>query len=149
MMDGNEMKLQLNELMIVQLQALGALLQLLEEQHLYIVKNDVFSMEAVVEKIQSCNQQIAAMEIKRREITKDLLENKTFGKLIEELDDKELEKNFRNIRKMLEEVKLQKDTNDILIKQGLSFTNKMLMILNPDRQAKTYNGYGKISNSVR
>ncbi|QGU95053.1 flagellar protein FlgN [Clostridium bovifaecis] len=144
-MYNSQIKLQLNELMTLQLQALGTLLQLLEEQHLYIVKNDVFSMEAVVGKIQSCNQQVAAMEIKRREITKGLLEDKTFSKLIEELDDKELEKNFTNIRKMLEEVRIQKDTNEVLIKQGLSFTNRMLMILNPDRQAKTYNGYGKIT----
>ncbi|KYH30078.1 MULTISPECIES: flagellar protein FlgN [Clostridium] len=143
-MTNNEIKLQLKELMLLQLKVFGVLLNLLEEQHLYIVKNDVFNMEAVVEKIQKCNQQIASLELRRRDITKGLLENKTFGKLIEEMKDKELENSFKKIRGLLHEIQLQKDTNELLIKQGLSFTNRMLLILNPDRQAKTYNGYGKI-----
>ncbi|PRR75386.1 flagellar protein FlgN [Clostridium thermopalmarium] len=143
-MTNNEIKLQLKELMLLQLKVFGVLLNLLEEQHLYIVKNDVFNMEAVVEKIQKCNQQIASLELRRRDITKGLLENKTFGKLIEEMKDKELENSFKKIRGLLHEIQLQKDTNELLIKQGLSFTNRMLLTLNPDRQAKTYNGYGKI-----
>jgi len=143
-MTNNEIKLQLKELMLLQLKVFGVLLNLLEEQHLYIVKNDVFNMEAVVEKIQKCNQQIASLELRRRDITKGLLENKTFGKLIEEMKDKELENSFKKIRGLLHEIQLQKDTNELLIKQGLSFTNRMLLILSPDRQAKTYNGYGKI-----
>ncbi|MFU0823708.1 flagellar protein FlgN [Clostridium sp.] len=143
-MTNNEIKLQLKELMLLQLKVFGVLLNLLEEQHLYIVKNDVFNMEAIVEKIQKCNQQVASLELRRRDITKGLLENKTFGELIEEMNDKELENNFRKIRGLLNEIQLQKDTNELLIKQGLSFTNRMLLILNPDRQAKTYNGYGKM-----
>ena len=143
-MDREKLIPQLQALMDSQTAQVKELLQLLEEQHSYIVKNDVFNMEAMVEKIQLCNQQIANSELKRREITKGLLEGKTFGFLIEELKDEELENSLRNIRKLLEEVRLQKDTNELLIKQGLSFTNRMLIMLNPDRQAKTYNGYGKI-----
>jgi flagellar biosynthesis/type III secretory pathway chaperone len=143
-MTNNEIKLQLKELMLLQLKVFGVLLNLLEEQHLYIVKNDVFNMEAIVEKIQKCNQQVASLELRRRDITKGLLENKTFGELIEEMNDKELENSFKKIRGLLNEIQLQKDTNELLIKQGLSFTNRMLLILNPDRQAKTYNGYGKM-----
>ena len=143
-MDREKLIPQLQALMDSQTAQVKELLQLLEEQHSYIVKNDVFNMEAMVEKIQLCNQQIANSELKRREITKGLLEGKTFGFLIEELKDEELENSLRNLRMLLEEVRLQKDTNELLIKQGLSFTNKMLIMLNPDRQAKTYNGYGKI-----
>lgn len=143
-MNMDEFKKQLNQLMIIQTDTLSELLKLMEEQHSYIVKNDVFSMESMVEKIQTSNQKIANVELKRRELTKDMLKDKTFGKLIQQLNDKELENNFKNLRRLLEEIKLQKDTNELLIKQGLSFTNKMLMLLNPDRQAKTYNGYGKI-----
>ncbi|MGY0375115.1 flagellar protein FlgN [Clostridium sp. JNZ J1-5] len=139
-----EFKKQLNQLMIIQIDTLSELLKLMEEQHSYIVKNDVFNMESMVEKIQTSNQKIANAELKRRELTKDMLKDKTFGKLIQQLNDKELENNFKNLRRLLEEIRLQKDTNELLIKQGLSFTNKMLMLLNPDRQAKTYNGYGKI-----
>lgn len=143
-MNMDEFKKQLNQLMIIQIDTLSELLKLMEEQHSYIVKNDVFNMESIVEKIQTSNQKIANVELKRRELTKDMLKDKTFGKLIQQLNDKELENNFKNLRRLLEEIRLQKDTNELLIKQGLSFTNKMLMLLNPDRQAKTYNGYGKI-----
>ncbi|MCY6353957.1 flagellar protein FlgN [Clostridium sp. ZS2-4] len=135
---------QLKTIMLQQIETVKELLKVLEEQHEYVVKNDVFKMESCVEKIQECNKKNASIELKRRELTKDFLKDKTFSKLIEELNDKEIEKNFRNIRKVLEEVRLQKDTNDLLIKQGLAFTNKMLVLLNPDRQAKTYNAYGKV-----
>lgn len=143
-MDRENLIKQLQALMNSQIDQIKVLLELLEEQHRYIVKNDVFNMESMVEKIQVSNQQVANFELKRREITKGLLEDKTFGQLIENLMDDELDNRLRNLRKLLEEVKLQKDTNELLIKQGLSFTNKMLIMLNPDRQAKTYNGYGKI-----
>ncbi len=136
--------LQLKEIMKNQVVALKELLKILEEQHEYVVKNDVFKMEACVEKIQECNQKNASIELRRRQLTKDELKDKTFSKLIEEINDKELENIFRNIRSLLEEVRLQKDTNELLIKQGLAYTNKMLVLLNPDRQAKTYNAYGKV-----
>ncbi len=136
--------LQLKEIMKNQVAALKELLKILEEQHEYVVKNDVFKMEACVEKIQECNQKNASIELRRRQLTKDELKDKTFSKLIEEINDKELENIFRNIRSLLEEVRLQKDTNELLIKQGLAYTNKMLVLLNPDRQAKTYNAYGKV-----
>lgn len=143
-MDKEKLIQQLQALMNSQINQIRVLLELLEEQHEYIVKNDVFNMDAMVEKIQVCNQQVANFELKRREITRGLLEDKTFGQLIEDLTDDELDNTLRSLRKLLEEVRLQKDTNELLIKQGLSFTNKMLIMLNPDRQAKTYNGYGKI-----
>ncbi|MEL7597480.1 MAG: flagellar protein FlgN [Clostridiaceae bacterium] len=136
--------LQLKEIMKNQVAALKELLKILEEQHEYVVKNDIFKMEACVEKIQECNQKNASIELRRRQLTKDELKDKTFSKLIEEINDKELENIFRNIRSLLEEVRLQKDTNELLIKQGLAYTNKMLVLLNPDRQAKTYNAYGKV-----
>ncbi|MCY6959544.1 flagellar protein FlgN [Clostridium brassicae] len=135
---------QLKENMKKQSEALKGLLKGLEEQHEYIVKNDVFKMESCVEKIQKHNQNIANLELERRSILKEELKQKTMSGLIEEIDDKDLEKTFRDIQKLINEVKLQKDTNELLIRQGMVFTNKMLMILNPDRQAKTYNGYGKI-----
>ncbi|MCY6370426.1 flagellar protein FlgN [Clostridium ganghwense] len=143
-MNDREFRDQLNEIMVKQIESSKELLNILEEQHEYIVKNDAFNMDACVEKIQKCNQKIANIELKRRELTNDILQEKTFGKLIEEMDDKELEDNLRKTRKVLEEVRLQKDTNELLIKQGLAFTNKMLVLLNPDRQAKTYNAYGKV-----
>ncbi|KEH88700.1 flagellar biosynthesis protein FlgN [Clostridium novyi A str. 4540] len=124
--------------------ALNKLLLILEKQHEYIIKNDVFGMEAVVEDIQKSNQEVADLELKRRQFTNGLLEDKTLGKLIYELDNPKLIEVFRKVRNKLEEIRLQKDTNDLLIKQGISLNNRILAFLNPDRQAKTYNGYGKM-----
>ncbi|GAB6149150.1 MULTISPECIES: flagellar protein FlgN [Clostridium] len=124
--------------------ALNKLLLILEKQHEYIIKDDVFGMEAVVEDIQKSNQEVADLELKRRQFTNGLLEDKTLGKLIYELDNPKLIEVFRKVRNKLEEIRLQKDTNDLLIKQGISLNNRILAFLNPDRQAKTYNGYGKM-----
>lgn len=143
-MDNSKLVLSLKELMIKLQCALILLLKLLEEQHSYVVENDVFKMEAIVEKIEKCNQEIASIELKRREITKGLLVDKPFGKLIQDLGDNELKDMLRNLRRIINDVKIQKETNDLLLKQGLSFTNRMLTILNPDRQMKTYDGYGKM-----
>lgn len=132
------------EVMNNQLVALDELLHVLEKQHKYIIKDDVFGMEAVVEEIQGINQKVANIELQRRQYTNNLLDNKTLGQIIFELDNNELIDVFRKLRKKLEEIRLQKDTNDLLIKQGISLNNRILAFLNPDRQAKTYNGYGKI-----
>ena len=132
------------EVMKTQLLALDELLHVLEKQHEYIIKDDVFGMEAVVEEIQEINQKVANIELQRRRYTNNLLDNKTLGQIIFELDNEELINVFRNLRKKLEEIRLQKDTNDLLIKQGISLNNRILAFLNPDRQAKTYNGYGKM-----
>ncbi|KEI13070.1 flagellar biosynthesis protein FlgN [Clostridium novyi B str. ATCC 27606] len=139
-----EFQRQLLEVMTEQKVALNRLLNILEEQHKYIIKNDVFGMEAVVEKIQEENQNVANLELKRRNLTNGLLEDKTLGRLVYELDNDDLLNAFRSVRKILEEIRLQKDTNELLIKQGISLNNRILAFLNPDRQAKTYNGYGKM-----
>jgi len=130
----------LNEVMVQEMGALKALLLELENQHKCIVTGDIFGMEACVNKIKEANINIAHMEVQRRKIT----ENKAMGPIIEEAHDAELQRNFDKIKQLLHEGVLQKDTNELLIKQGLSFTNRMLNILNPVRESKTYNGYGKV-----
>jgi len=130
----------LNEVMINETSAIKNLLLELENQHKCIVTSDIFGMEACVGRIKEANKDIAHMEVQRRKIT----ENKAMGPIIEEAKDSELENNFYKIKQLLHEVVLQKDTNELLIRQGLSFTNRMLNVLNPAREAKTYNGYGKV-----
>lgn len=127
-----------------QIKALKELLSNLEYQHELIVKNDVFKLDACVEKIQKSNQNIANLELERRTFLKDELQEKTMSDLVKESGDYELQELFRSIRKVIFSLKTQKDTNEILIKQSLSYTNKMLTILNPNRKAKTYNSYGKM-----
>ena len=60
------------------------------------------------------------------------------------IEDEELENGYRRIQNLLNEMILQKDTNDLLIKQQLSFTNKLLNLINPKRDIQTYNSYGSI-----
>ncbi len=52
--------------------------------------------------------------------------------------DEELKAIYKEVTNLLEEIKLQKDSNDMLIKQAISLTTNMLNILNPDRTPKTY-----------
>ncbi|WP_027625843.1 flagellar protein FlgN [Clostridium lundense] len=131
---------ELNSIVVAEIKALEDLLQCLDRQHEYVAKNDVFKMEKIVEEINSCNKEIAKLEMERRKLTN----GESMGKIVDSLNDKELEENYRKARKLIEELKVQKETNEILIKQGLGYTNRMLQVLNPDRQPKTYGAYGKM-----
>jgi flagellar biosynthesis/type III secretory pathway chaperone len=121
--------------------ALQELLKLMEEQHHLLVKNDIFGLEAIIERIQLCNKSIAQIEVERRKLVKE----ESIIDIINSTDSEELDKSYRSIQKLLFEVTLQKDTNEMLIKQGLGFSSKMLNLINPDRNMKTYNSYGKVS----
>ncbi|MCY6483654.1 flagellar protein FlgN [Clostridium aestuarii] len=140
LINNQQFKTELEEVMKGQFKSLEQLLLVLEQQHEYIVKNDVFNMESCVKKVQECSKKVAKVELKRR----DLIQGQNMGKLIKKMNDKELDESFRELQMLLNEVKLQKDTNELLIKHGLSYVNKMLGVLNPDRQAKTYNSYGNM-----
>lgn len=143
-MNKDEIIYSLNKIICEEIIALDELLKLMEEQHLYVVKNDVFNMESIVEKIKLCNKKVASLELKRRTITKDFTQEKSLSQFLQELNNEELSGNLKKIKDILEELRLQKDTNEMLLKQGIGFVNNMLILLNPDRQAKTYNGYGKM-----
>ena len=56
----------------------------------------------------------------------------------------DLDNLYRSIKKLLDEMILQKDTNELLIKQQLSFTNKIISLINPKRDIPTYNSYGNL-----
>ena len=40
---------------------------------------------------------------------------------------------------------MQKDTNELLIRQQMGFNAQILNIINPRREIKTYNSYGNLS----
>ncbi|WP_026881225.1 flagellar protein FlgN [Clostridium akagii] len=134
------MKNQLKEVMQKELDALEDLLKMLDEQHSAYIKKDLFALESIVKKIENSNTNVATMEVERRE----LIGNKSMKVLIKEINDEELNGNFIEIKNILTKIGFQKDTNELLIKQGLIFTNKMLNIFRPSKNAKTYNNYGKI-----
>lgn len=131
---------ELNNIILGEIKAFEELLKVLDKQHEYIVKNNIFKMESIVDKIEETSKNIARYEMDRRKITK----GRPMTEIIREYRDEQLETNYRRARKLLEELNLQKDTNEMLLKQGIVYANKMLQIINPNREAKTYGAHGKM-----
>lgn len=119
---------------------LKELLILLDKQYKLIIAKDIFGMESIVEDIKQKNKDVAEIEVSRRR----LLGNQSIKEAILNSKDDELENVYRRIQSLLNEMILQKDTNDLLIKQQLSFTNKLLNLVNPKRDIPTYNSFGSI-----
>lgn len=134
------MVLELTNVINEQIDALNELLKKLDEQHKFIMDKDVFGLEGIVDEIQICNKQIAEVEVKRRKITG----SNSISQIVKESNSESLDNAFREINKVLRLVKLQKETNEVLIRQGLGFTNKLLDVLNPKKETNVYNSYGHI-----
>ncbi|MGL5085114.1 MAG: flagellar protein FlgN [Clostridium sp.] len=134
------MVFKLTEVIIKEESALSKLLGLLDEQFKLIMTKNVFGLEQMVEDIQSCNKEIAEFEVERRK----LIGAGSMKEIVKSLDNEKLDSEYRKIQKLLEAITLQKDTNELLLKQQISYTNKMLNIINPRREVKTYNSYGNM-----
>jgi flagellar biosynthesis/type III secretory pathway chaperone len=105
------------------------------------MKKDVFALEDIVEKIKLSNKEIAKQEVSRRQ----LVGNEKMQDVINKSNDKDLDLAYREIKKVIENVRLQKETNELLIKQQISFNAQILNVINPKREIKTYNSYGSLS----
>lgn len=134
------MKLELERTLKIQELKLKELLKLLDEQYKLILSKDIFGLEAIAEEIQIKNREVAQIEIERRK----LLGDKSIKEYILTSNNINLDDSYRSINKLLNEMILQKDTNELLIKQQLNFTNKLLNIINPKKEAAIYNSYGNI-----
>lgn len=119
---------------------LKELIELLQMQYEFIVNKNLFGLEDLVDKINECSKRVAEVELRRR----NLMGNSSLTHFVLEQNNEELKKAYENIKKTLDEVKVKKETNDILLKQRLSFNSRMLAILNPSREIKTYNSYGNL-----
>ena len=129
------------DIIINETNALEDLLALLQEQYLYIMKKDVFSIEEVIEKIKLSNQQIAQEEVNRRK----LVRNKPMREIINESKNEDLVDEYRKVKKIITLVKQQKETNELLIKQQIGFNTQILNLINPRRDVKTYTSMGNLS----
>lgn len=132
---------ELIKLMRVQEQELKHLLVLLEAQYKMIMDKDVFGLEGVVDKIGECSKHIAKQELERR----NLVGNNSMVQLVENSNNREIKTCYKNINNALKKVLLKKETNEILLKQNMIFNTKILNIINPNREIKTYNSYGNLS----
>lgn len=134
------MKEELKSILSKEKAMLKNLLEALDKQYAMIVKNDVFGLEAIVEDIQLSNKAVAEQEVKRRALT----QGNSMNEIINSYKDEELEELYKDIRVLLNELQLQKDSNELLLKQNISYTNQILNLINPNRGSKTYNSTGKI-----
>ena len=134
------MKEELNNIIVQESEALQELITLLEAQVKFTLEERIMDLEAILPKIESCNKKIAELEMARRGLTK----GEPMSKIVNDAKDSKLEENYRKIKLLVETAIVQKEFNMEQIKQGLHLTNKILNILNPDREVKTYNAYGKM-----
>ncbi|OPX45342.1 flagellar export chaperone FlgN [Clostridium thermobutyricum] len=105
--------MRIKEILNEELKSLNRLLGLLDKQFKLIMKKDIFGLEEIVDEIKLCNKG----EVERRKISN----GNSMRELIEKLDDMEADNIYREIKKTLHSLKLQKETNEMLIRQGLSF----------------------------
>lgn len=133
------MKEALESVMRNEYEALVEMLKVLEEQYELLVKRDAFALDSIVKKIEDISKKVALSEIERRKITG----KEKMSKIVSEAKDKNVTDIYEKIRGIMHEIKIQKDSNELLIKQGLVFTTQMLNTINPNRNVKTYNSYGK------
>ncbi|MGN0143863.1 MAG: flagellar protein FlgN [Clostridium sp.] len=117
------------------------LLVLLEVQKEMIIKKDAFGLEGIVEKLGEYSKKIAQDEVARRK----LLGGGSIKDFISKANNKQLTDTYNSLSEILRKVIFQKETNDILIKQQISLNAKVLEMMNPSREIKTYNSYGSIS----
>ena len=130
-----KIKLSLKE----EIKVLKELLQLLDDQHKYISFKKTFELDKVSTDIEEKCKQLAEKEMNRRKLIGD----SSMQELIKHTKDDELKVRYKETLNTLREIKIQKDSNDMLIKQAISLTTNMLTILNPDRTPKTYGPYGR------
>lgn len=119
---------------------LKELLKLLQTQYEFMINKNLFGLEDLVEQITECSKKVAEVEIQRRNLMGDV----NLTQFVLTQNNEELNNAYESIKNTLDEVKVIKETNDMLLKQRLSFNTKMLAILNPNRDIKTYNSYGSL-----
>lgn len=130
-----KIKLSLKE----EIKVLKELLSLLDDQHEFISFKKTFELDKIAVDIEEKCKELAQKEMARR----NLVGESSMKEFITNSEDKELKEMYKEATNVLDEIKLQKDSNDMLIRQSISLTTNMLNILNPDRTPKTYGPYGR------
>lgn len=135
------MKDQLKEILKLEKKLFQELLALLDDQYKFIINNKIYELENITDKISNKGKEIAKAELQRRNVTGEISMSDVVGKY----EDEELYLLYRDTKKLLEGLQIQKETNDMLIKQSLGFTNQLLNIINPAGGVpKTYSSTGKV-----
>lgn len=120
---------------------LQELLELLDNQYKAIIDKEILLLEKITTKVEAVGKKLATIEIKRR----NFIKKEDFKAVIENSEDDYIKNVYSEIKVLLNNLELQKDTNNTLIKQQLFFANKMIKIIKPSKSVGTYNSYGKVN----
>ena len=131
---------ELTEIINEEIIVLKKILDILDEQYKHIMEKNIFELDAIVDKMKLANKELAEKEVNRRR----LLGEKSMKEILRNSKYEQLDKSYREINILLHTVNLQKDTNELLIRQQMGFNNQILNIINPRREVKTYNSYGNL-----
>jgi len=117
------------------------LLTLLDEQYNLIIDKDVIKMDKIAKQLDESAKNLARIEIKRRNI---MGSESSMKEVVEASDDEKIKQAYEEIQATLKMIEIQKEANEILIKQRLFFTQKMINCIKPNKGIGTYNAYGQV-----
>lgn len=117
------------------------LLTLLDEQYNLIIDKDVIKMDKIAKKLDEVAKDLARIEIKRRNI---MGSEASMKEVVEASNDEKIKQAYEEIQTTLKMIEIQKEANEILIKQRLFFTKKMINCIKPNKGIGTYNAYGQV-----
>ena len=121
---------------------LSKMLNLLDDQHKCILDKDIKKLNDIAKGLEDLSRELASVEMKRRAIVG---ENKSMKSIVEESHDEHLMEAYKDIVSTIKMAELQKDTNNILLKQELFFAKKMINFIKPNnKMPNTYNAHGQI-----
>ncbi|MPN01617.1 hypothetical protein SDC9_148827 [bioreactor metagenome] len=117
------------------------LLTLLDEQYSLIIDKDVIKMDKIAKELDEAAKDLARIEIKRRNI---MGSEASMKEVVEDSNDEKVKQAYEEIQTTLKMIEIQKEANEILIKQRLFFTKKMINCIKPNKGIGTYNAYGQV-----
>ncbi|WP_250674381.1 flagellar export chaperone FlgN [Paraclostridium ghonii] len=117
------------------------LLDLLDEQYDLMLSKDATLLDKIVKNLESTCRDIAKLEIQRRNIVGS---DVSMSSLIEQSDDKNIKEAYEEIKQSIKMIEIQKESNQMLLKQKLFFNKKMLNVLKPNQGIGTYNYCGQV-----
>ena len=117
------------------------LLNSLDEQYDLMLGKDATLLDKVVKKLENTSRDIAKLEIQRRDIVGS---DFSMSSLIEKTDNKSIKEAYGEIKQTIKMIEIQKESNQMLLKQKLFFNKKMLNALKPNQGIGTYNYCGQV-----
>ncbi|WP_373600007.1 flagellar protein FlgN [Paraclostridium bifermentans] len=117
------------------------LIKLLDEQYEFIVNKEVTKMDKIAKDLEGLSRDIAKLEIQRRNLVGA---NVKMSSLVERCDDDKVKEAYEEIKENIKMIEIQKEANQMLLKQRLFFTKKMMNVIKPNQGVGTYNSYGQV-----